>query len=104
MEKPTREQVWNFLRKSLFNKYIAVLAIFALLMTFCGDQSLMNRLRRAREIARKEAELKEYKDNINAASEEIKRLNQSTENLEKFAREKYHMHADGEDVYLIDED
>lgn len=104
MEKPTREQVWNFFRKYLFNKYVAVLLVFALLMTFCGEQSLLNRVRRAHEIAQKEAELKEYNDNIEAANAEIQRLNQSSENLEQFAREKYHMHADDEDVYLIDEE
>lgn len=103
MEKPTREEIWNFSRKYLINKYVVTLTVFAVILTFCGEQSLLNRMRRAREIAQKEAELKEYNENIEAANSQIKHLNQSTENLERFAREKYHMHAEGEDVYLIDE-
>ena len=30
-------------------------------------------------------------------------MNASTENLEQFAREQYFMHADNEDVYIVNE-
>lgn len=104
MKKEDWISLWDFLRKYLLNKYILTLVIFAFVLTFCGEQSLTNRVKRAYEIAQKEAELQDLRQATEQAREEIEHLESSPENVERYAREHYHMHADGEDVYLIDED
>jgi len=103
MQQPDWEKIWLFARKYLINKYVLTIAIFATVLTFCGEQSVLNRIQRAHEISEKEEELKEYREGIRRANDQIDRLNESTENLERFAREQYHMHADNEDVYIVDE-
>ena len=95
--------IWQWTRKYVLNKYVLTLLIFAVILTFCGEQSLLNRVRRAHEISRKEAELKSYQEAIDETKAQIERMNASTENLEQFAREQYFMHADNEDVFIINE-
>ncbi len=87
----------------MLNKYVLTLFGFALILTFCGDQSLLNRVKRAHEIREKEAELSAYRNAIEETSSQIEHINASTENLEQFAREQYFMHADNEDVFIINE-
>lgn len=103
MKKEDWIPVWVFLRKYLLNKYILVLLVFAFVLTFCGEQSLVNRARVAYDISQKERELRDLKEATRLTQEEINHLNESVENLEHYAREHYNMHADGEDVYLIAE-
>ena len=104
MRKITWTDIWTYTRKYLLNKYVIVLAFFAVVLTFCGEQSIVNRLRYARTIADKEEELETYQKNIQETNAEIQRLNESIENLEQFAREQYYMHAENEDVFIIKED
>ncbi|MCQ2335330.1 MAG: septum formation initiator family protein [Paludibacteraceae bacterium] len=50
----------------------------------------------------KEAQLREYNKMIDETQQQLQVLD-DPEALEQLARERYLMHADGEDVYLIDE-
>ena len=96
-------QIWAWLRRYVLNKYVLTLAVFALILTFCGEQSLLKRAQRAHEISEKEDELRAYRQAIEETNAQIERMNASTENLEQFAREQYYMHADNEDVYIVNE-
>lgn len=91
------------MRKYVLNKYVLTLLIFGMVLTFCGEQSLLNRVQRAHEIREKEEELAAYKQAIEETNAQIEHMNASTENLEQFAREQYFMHADNEDVFIVDE-
>ena len=95
--------IWNWVRRYVLNKYVLTLVIFAIVLTFCGEQSLLHRVERAHEISEKEEELEAYQEAIKETNAQIERMNASTENLEQFAREQYFMHADNEDVYIIEE-
>lgn len=95
--------IWNWLRRYVLNKYVVTLLVFAVVLAFCGEQSLLRRLERAHEIREKEAELNAYQNAIKETNAQIERMNASTENLEQFAREQYFMHADNEDVYIVNE-
>ena len=90
-------------RKYLFNKYLVAILIFAVVYVFVGNQSLITRIRYACEIREKKAELREYEKKIEATRNDIKSL-EDTEQLERYAREHYLMHAEGEDLYIIEED
>lgn len=101
MNKKKWLKVWLFTRKYLLNKYFITSFLFAIVLIFLGDQSLINRVKMYFEERAKKAELREY-DKKNAAVREDLRVLEDTESLERLAREKYHMCADGEDVYIIE--
>ena len=90
-------------RKYLFNKYLIAILVFAVVFVFVGNQSLITRIRYAYEIREKKAELREYKMKIESTRNDIQSL-QDIEQLERYAREHYLMHAEGEDLYIIEED
>ncbi len=90
------------IKKWVLNKYVITILVFAAVMIFVGEQSYRVRLHKARQIS----ELEEQRDTYQRAIEEARhdlQVLQTTDSLEKFAREKYLMHAENEDVYLVDE-
>lgn len=95
-------KIWDVLHKYVVNKYIVTLVIFALVMIFVGEQSYRVRIKKARQIRELEAQRDAYQAAIDQAHRDLQNL-QSTDSLERFAREKYLMHTDKEDVYLVDE-
>ena len=103
MRQPVNwSSVWAVIRRYLLNKYILTLVVFGLIMFFVGDQSIRVRLHKAHQIH----ELESQRDTYSAAIEEAKRqlmILHSRDSLERFAREKYLMHAPNEDVYLVPE-
>lgn len=48
-------------------------------------------------------EIKELEEKIAELDEGISQMNTGTDAAEQYAREKLHFHADGEDVYLVEE-
>jgi len=97
------KNLWNNVRKWLLNKYVLTCVVFALILTFCGEQSLINRARRSVQIRELKREKEECKRQSEQYRHDIDLLENNTDSLERFAREHYFMHADGEDVYLIEE-
>lgn len=89
------------LRKYLINKYAITLYIFALLLLFMGDNSLIQYIKRAKKIRAVEEQLVITKSNT-ATSEAVLRTLENTDSLERFAREQYRMHAPNEDVYIVE--
>ena len=85
------------------NKYVLTLLIFAVVLTFCGPHSLINRAQNKKKINNLERQIESYEKNIEINNRKINELESNQENLEKFAREQYLMKEDGEDIYLIDE-
>lgn len=48
-------------------------------------------------------EIKELEERIADLDEGISQMQEGTDAAERYAREKLHFHADGEDVYLVEE-
>lgn len=94
----------NILRiilKILLNRYVITLIIFGVWMMFFDNNSLKRqRLLNDRidEINRMRAY---YQEEIARNQEAIHDLNTNMETLERYAREKYLMKRENEDVYLI---
>ncbi len=97
------KRIWIKSRKWLLNKYILTCVVFAVSLTFCGEQSLVNRAKRAHQIGNLKQEKEECLKQSEQYRHDIQMLEQNTDSLERFAREHYYMHADGERVYLIEE-
>ncbi len=93
-------KIWAFVRKYGLNKYMITLYIFAAIMLFVGDQSLVVRVKRARQIHQLERQRDEYRQGIEQARHELELL-ENKDSLERFAREQYLMCAPGEDVFVV---
>lgn len=85
----------------LINKYVIVIAIFAVLFVFVGDHSLIQFVKRATKIRSMEQQIQQTNHEIKEAEHTLQML-ENTDSLERFAREKYFMHTDKEDVYLVE--
>ena len=89
------------LRKVLINKYAITLYVFAVILMFVGEQSWFNQIKRGLEIREVKREIEQVKEQT-AKQEQVLRNLDNVDSLEKFAREEYHMHADGETVYIVE--
>lgn len=96
------QKKWQKLRKYLINKYAITLYIFALLLLFMGENSLIQYIQRAKKIRAVEEQLATTKENTLEAQSVLQTLD-NTDSLERFAREHYRMHAPNEDVYIVEE-
>jgi len=95
-------KLWEIVKTWVLNKYVLSILIFAAIMLFAGEQSYRVRIRKARQIRELEEQRDNYQKAIDAARHDIEVL-QSTDSLEKFAREQYLMHTEEEEIFLVEE-
>lgn len=103
-QEKEKNKILTILRKWVFNKYIVVCSIFVFIFAFCGEQSFVNRMHRNKQIKELKAERDAYRRMKEKYECELEELNRSTDNLEKFAREHYYMHAENEQVFIIEDE
>jgi len=90
--------------KSIFlNKYLIVLVVFTVFITFFDEHNLIDRFNTFRKIKSLEKEQQFYHDEIEATKKKKNELESNNENLEKFAREQYLMKKSNEDIFIIKE-
>ncbi len=83
------------------NKYIWVLLVFIVWMLFLDNYSYLDHRLLDNQIDELNRQKKYYKDEINNDQKNIKQLKDPNQ-IEKYAREKYFMKKDSEDVYIIE--
>jgi cell division protein FtsB len=86
------------------NKYTITLLIFAIIIIFVDDNSLIDRYKAYLEKRELQKEKAKYEENIKKDQEFLDAIQSNPEELEKFAREEYKMKGKNEDVYIIKED
>lgn len=91
------------IRKWLINRYTIVLFLFIIWMLFFDENSFLNHNEFNHELNKLKKQKKYYKEEIKADKELIQKLN-NKEQLETFAREKYHMKKENEDIFIINYD
>lgn len=87
--------------KIIWNRYFIVLLLFLIWLFFLDNYSYLDHRVLNKEINELEANKKYYKDEIASDSIKIKKL-QNPDMIEKYAREKYFMKRDSEDIYIIE--
>ena len=87
--------------KIIWNRYFFVLLFFGIWMLFLDNYSYLDHRVLNKEINELEDNRNYYKDEITSDSIKIKRL-QNPDMIEKYAREKYFMKKDSEDIYIIE--
>lgn len=85
------------------NKYFIATALFAVIMLFLDKNDLFTRLDRDRQLRELEQSKEYYLQQIAAEQAELDKLRTNPATLEKYAREKYLMKRDNEDLFLVPE-
>ena len=89
------------LLRFLSNRYVLVLLFFIVWMLFLDNYSYLDHRVLDKQIDELEDNKKYYQDEIKKDAHNIKIL-QNTDQNEKYAREKYYMKRDSEDIYIIE--
>ncbi|MBL7848280.1 MAG: septum formation initiator family protein [Cyclobacteriaceae bacterium] len=85
------------------NFYFVTGISFLVWMTFLDSNDLINRFRLTAKLRSLEHEREYYHEKIKEVEQDRAELMGTTELLEKFAREKYLMKRDKEDIFIIEE-
>ncbi len=86
--------------KFLSNKYVWVLLFFSTWMIFLDNYSYFDHRFLDKQIDELEDNAAYYKQEIQKDKENIRQL-KNPDQTEKYAREKYYMKKDSEDIYII---
>ena len=89
--------------KILTNTFVMILIPFIVWMLFFDENSFLIHRKFNKEIEELESTISFYKNKIEQDKETIKKLEDSAE-LERFAREKYLMKKENENIYIIEFD
>lgn len=93
-----REKKWV---RFISNKYVLILILFATWMVFFDTNSYLIHNELEGEINALEDNADFYKNEIDHDKGFIKKMEDSNE-MEKFAREKYYLKKENEDIYIIE--
>ncbi|MFP5039556.1 FtsB family cell division protein [Parasediminibacterium sp. JCM 36343] len=89
--------------KILTNKYLLATLCFVVWMCFFDQRDIFNTLDQKGKLDDLLAKKHYYQQEIATAQQELTDLQNNAAALEKFAREKYLMKKDGEDIYIIED-
>ena len=98
MKKSYKDKSWF---KFISNKYVWVLLFFLTWMLFLDNYSYFDHRILDKQINELEVNKNYYQEEIKKDQANIKQLN-NPEQTEKYAREKYYMKKDSEDIYVIE--
>jgi cell division protein FtsB len=93
-----------FLKKALYilkNKYLLTLVGLAVWVIFFYKNDLRTQIELKKDVKQLEDERNYYAREISGITENIRELTSNPLTLEKFAREKYYMKRDDEDIFVI---
>lgn len=98
MTNPYKDKPWF---KFLSNKYVWILLSFIIWMVFLDNYSYFDHRVLDKQIKELNDNKEYYEQEIRKDQEKIKNLN-NPDQTEKYAREKYYMKKDNEDLYIIE--
>jgi len=96
-------KTFKYILKPFKNIFLLVTIIFIVWMLFFDANSWLIHRELNKEIDALNVKKEFYESEINVDKKEIKIL-QTTEGVEKYAREKYNMKKENEDIYIIESD
>lgn len=91
----------SFFKKYIHNKYFYTLLAFLIWMLFFDSDSLQRQFKLSLTIQSLKKQEKFYKQEIKKNQNAVNALKYDTTLLEKYAREKYFMKKDNEDIYIV---
>jgi cell division protein FtsB len=91
--------IFNFLS----NKYLLTGVLFIVWISFFDDRDLITNYKQRQELWKLEQSKKHYSQLVEETKVELHKIQTEPAQLEKFAREKFRMKKDNEDLYIIPE-
>lgn len=88
----------------LRNKYFLAVVAFALWMLFFDRNDMISQYEYRTEVSKLQQEKDFYTKETASVKKDLKELDSNMNSAEKFAREKYFMKKDNEDVFVIVKD
>ena len=85
----------------LKNKYFISVLAFIAWITFFDRNDLLTQAQRRRELNDLQVSKEHYNNQISSERKELSQLQSNPAILEKYAREKYYMKRDNEDLFII---
>ena len=98
MKNPYKDKSWF---KFVSNKYVWALLFFITWMVFLDNYSYFDHRFLDNQISELEDNKTYYQEEIKKDEKQIKQL-KNPEQIEKYAREKYFMKKENEDIYIIE--
>lgn len=83
------------------NKYVLTSLVFLTWMTFFDENSFISTIENRIKLAELEDEQEHYLKEITQSTDDLKLLQNNQELLEKFARERYLMKKENEDIFVF---
>lgn len=84
-------------------RYIIAFAVFAIVIGFVGDHSLIKRYAQKQEIAELKEQIQEEIEEYNRDKKSLEQLKSSPDAVKRIAHEKYYMKSGDEDVFVIED-
>jgi len=95
----------NNVKQWLFKlKYLVAFVIFAVVIGFVGDSSILNRIAQQNEIADLKEEIEQYNRKFNQDRQTLNSLKHDPEAIKDVARSRYYMKTDNEDIFIVEDD
>ena len=91
----------SFFKKYIHNWYFYTGLLFVIWISFFDRNSLVDQSRLSSTINDLDSRENFYKEGLTKINREISAFEKDTALLEKFARERYYMKKDNEDVFVI---
>ena len=95
------KNTWNKIPSCLKNRYALTGLIFAVWMLFFDQNDFISQIKLQRELNQFEEDKSYYIEEIKKTETDLDELLTNEEKLEKFAREKYLMKKNNEEVFVI---
>jgi cell division protein DivIC len=86
----------------LSNKYLIALVVFGVIMLFTDHNNIFEQMDRKQELKELQTKKVYYQQEIEKTKKELADLSNNSAALEKYAREKFLMKRDSEDVFVVD--
>lgn len=85
-------------------RYLIVTVAGIAIVGFIDDNSFVRRVQLDMQISELEYEIARHNANDESARRQLRELQHNPKAIEKIARERYFMQADGEDIYVLSDD
>lgn len=85
----------------LLNKYFIATMLFLIWIIFIDNNNVGHWIRTNRKLREQEQQIENLKNDIRRTEDRLNQLQSQKDSLERFARENYLFHEEGEDVYVV---
>lgn len=98
------KQVFVRIWRLWYTKYVVTIVLGVLIVGFLDENSVWRHLQHKQRIDELNREISEFASQHRHNQQQIEYLDSTPKAIEKIARERYFMKADGEDIFVLSDD